>query len=277
MNRTEKNIIITVGVVIIALTAVAFWLSFAHLHTVAAQHGLGASVARAWAWPATLDLFIIAGELLMLRASLRHEVDWWAIVLTVVGSGGSIALNVFGVGGRDPLAYVIAAVPPTAALLAFGALMRQAHTVLKQTASVAVAPEPVASPAATRPTRASVPAASPASPPASASVERVPAPASPTVPVPASPAATPAASAPATPAPTASPAASASDTGASRDLAEVAAVYRALRTSTGKHRPSSAALGQALGVSRSRGQQLRDALETHPDYAGEFAPALKSA
>jgi hypothetical protein len=59
--------------------------------------------------------------------------------------------------------------------------------------------------------------------------------------------------------------------------AEVAAAYRTLRTSTGKHRPSAAALGTALGLSRSRGQQLRDALETHPDYRDEFAPALKSA
>jgi hypothetical protein len=71
--------------------------------------------------------------------------------------------------------------------------------------------------------------------------------------------------------------ASASDAGTGRDLAEVAAAYRALRASLKVHRPSSAKLGEALGVSRSRGQQLREELETHPDYAAEFAPALKSA
>lgn len=116
--------------VIVTLTGAAFWLSYAHLHTVAAEHGLGGSEARAWAWPATLDLFVVAGELLMLRASLARSTDWWAIGLTVAGSGGSIALNIAGVTGTDPLDYVTAAVPPTAALLAFGALMRQVHGTL---------------------------------------------------------------------------------------------------------------------------------------------------
>ncbi|MEU2625878.1 DUF2637 domain-containing protein [Kitasatospora sp. NPDC007106] len=128
--------------VIVALTGAAFWLSYAHLHTVAAEHGLGASPARAWAWPATLDLFIVAGELLMLRASLARSTDWWAVGLTVVGSGGSIALNIAGVTGTDPLDYVTAAVPPTAALLAFGALMRQVHgalTAAEQPAEVSLA------------------------------------------------------------------------------------------------------------------------------------------
>lgn len=124
------------GLVIIALTAAAFWLSYAHLAEVASAHGLQNSPVRAWAWPATLDLFIVAGELLMLRAALAKQVDPWAIGLTTVGSLGSIVLNVAGVTGtRDPgavplLDYVVAAVPPTAALLAFGALMRQVHQAL---------------------------------------------------------------------------------------------------------------------------------------------------
>ena len=132
MTVTRERLAIGAAIVIIALTVAAFWLSYAHLHAVAASHGLAASPARAWAWPATLDLFIVAGELLMLRASLARKTDWWAIGLTVVGSTGSIALNVFGVGGSDPLAYVTAAVPPTAALLAFGALMRQVHSLLAE-------------------------------------------------------------------------------------------------------------------------------------------------
>jgi hypothetical protein len=130
MTRTQRSLTLAAGAVIIALTAAAFWLSYAHLHTVAAEHGLGGSTARAWAWPGCLDLFIVAGELLLLRASLARSTDWWAVGLVVVGSGGSIALNVFGVDGTDPLAYVTAAVPPTAALLAFGALMRQVHGLL---------------------------------------------------------------------------------------------------------------------------------------------------
>jgi hypothetical protein len=129
-TSADRFITIAAGCVIIALTITAFWLSYAHLHTVAAGNGLGESPARAWAWPATLDLFIVAGELLMLRAALNRQTDPWAIGLTVVGSVGSITLNVFGVQSSDPLAYVTAAVPPTAALLAFGALMRQVHTML---------------------------------------------------------------------------------------------------------------------------------------------------
>jgi hypothetical protein len=130
MTRIERALTKAAGTVIVVLTAAAFWLSYAHLHAVASGHGLGGSPARAWAWPGCLDLFVVAGELLMLRASLARRTDWWAVGLVVVGSGGSIALNVLGVDGSDPLAYVTAAVPPTAALLAFGALMRQVHTLL---------------------------------------------------------------------------------------------------------------------------------------------------
>ena len=124
----------------IALTAAAFWLSYEHLHDIAQDNGLDG--ARAWAWPATVDLFIVAGELLMLRASLRGRgMDWWAVALAATGSLGSIALNVAGVGtDADPMRYVVAAVPPTAALLAFGAIMRQIHERL----APPVAPEPVA-------------------------------------------------------------------------------------------------------------------------------------
>lgn len=134
MTRIQRSLTLAAGAVIVLLTAAAFWLSYAHLHTVAAEHGLGGSAARSWAWPGCLDLFIVAGELLLLRASLARRTDGWAVALVVVGSGGSIALNVFGVDGSDPLAYVTAAVPPTAALLAFGALMRQVHTLIAEQA-----------------------------------------------------------------------------------------------------------------------------------------------
>ncbi|MFE7611765.1 DUF2637 domain-containing protein [Streptomyces celluloflavus] len=127
------------GIVIVVLTAGAFWLSYAHLADVAGQHGLGASPIRRWAWPATLDAFIVAGELLMLRAALRRTNDLWAIAVTATGSVGSIALNVAGVSGTDGtdsgrsiplLDYVFAAVPPAAAMIAFGVLMRQIHQLV---------------------------------------------------------------------------------------------------------------------------------------------------
>ncbi|MFJ9868428.1 DUF2637 domain-containing protein [Streptomyces sp. NPDC101165] len=135
-QAAERYALVAAGAVIVALTAGGFWLSYAHLAEVAGQHGLYSSPARRWAWPATLDAFIVAGELLMLRAGLRRVTDGWAIALTATGSVGSIALNVAGVSGMGSagtvplLDYVVAAVPPTAALLAFGVLMRQIHQLV---------------------------------------------------------------------------------------------------------------------------------------------------
>jgi hypothetical protein len=126
-------------------------------------------------------------------------------------------------------------------------------------------------PSGTRKAASALPAATTSQVPAPASPPRQPS-AKPLPPA-APPVATPATEQAANPA---SPA-SASDASTGRDLDEVAAAYRALRISLNTRRPSSAKLGEALGVSRSRGQQLRDQLETHPDYAAEFAPALKSA
>lgn len=130
-QKAERAALLTAGGVIIALTIGAFWLSYAHLADVALAHGLAHSPERAWAWPGTIDLFILAGEVLMFRAALRGGWDWWAIGLTAAGSLGSIGLNVAGVGtDRLSLDHVVAAVPPTAALLAFGALMQQVHNLV---------------------------------------------------------------------------------------------------------------------------------------------------
>ncbi|MEU0157951.1 DUF2637 domain-containing protein [Streptomyces sp. NPDC006261] len=127
-RTTSIGLAIAAAVIITGITGIAFWLSYHHLHDVAAAHGLGGDPARAWAWPAVLDLFYLAGELLILRASWLRTVDYWAIALTALGAAGSIGLNVAGVGaGAQPLEYIVAAVPPVAALLAFGALMQQVH------------------------------------------------------------------------------------------------------------------------------------------------------
>ncbi|MFJ9479945.1 DUF2637 domain-containing protein [Streptomyces mirabilis] len=135
----ERAITALASVLTVVLTAVAFWLSYEHLQEVAAAHGMAEAVARSWAWPATVDLFIVIGELLILRASLAHRVDWWAIGLVTAGDGASIGLNVAGVGqDAGALNYVVAAVPPVAALLAFGALMRQVHAYLARRASTGV-------------------------------------------------------------------------------------------------------------------------------------------
>lgn len=147
--REQADVLATLAVIAavasVILTVAAFWLSYEHLHDVASRYGLGHSAVRSWAWPATVDLFILIGEVLILRAALaRLGIDPWAIALTIVGSGGSIALNVAGVGSHaQPMDYVVAAVPPIAALLAFGALMRQLHGALAaRVESVVEAPQP---------------------------------------------------------------------------------------------------------------------------------------
>ncbi|MGW3442199.1 DUF2637 domain-containing protein [Streptomyces sp. NPDC001076] len=129
--RAVMALAITAAILIFLLTGVSLWLSYEHLHDVGARHGFSGDPIRAWAWPATLDLFYAAGEVLILRAALARRIDWWAICLVVFGAGGSIALNIAGVGPDAlPLDYVVAAVPPVASLLAFGALMNQLYRLL---------------------------------------------------------------------------------------------------------------------------------------------------
>lgn len=160
--RTIAVLAALAAALIVTLTAAAMWLSYEHLHDVAHTHGLR-DATRAWAWPATVDLFIAAGELLILRASLARTVDWWAIALTAVGSLGSIALNIAGVGsGAAALDYVVAAVPPVVSLLAFGALMNQLYRLLSRRP---VAPSvPVGVPVVERADTPPLPAAPPAAP-----------------------------------------------------------------------------------------------------------------
>ena len=179
-RAAERYALTAAGVVIVALTAGGFWLSYAHLAEVAGQHGLKSSPIRQWAWPATLDAFIVAGELLMLRAGLRRVTDGWAIALNVAGVSGT------GNAGIVPLLdYVVAAVPPTAALLAFGVLMRQIHQLVDQPADHSdAAPFRVPEPPVTAPAKPAEPPAEPvrdaeppaapvraAEPPASGSVQ----------------------------------------------------------------------------------------------------------
>ncbi|ELP64166.1 DUF2637 domain-containing protein [Streptomyces turgidiscabies] len=165
--RGVMALAITAAALIFLLTGVSLWLSYEHLHDVGARHGFADDPIRAWAWPATLDLFYAAGEVLILRAALARRVDWWAIGLVVFGAGGSIALNIAGVGpGAEVLDYVVAAVPPVASLLAFGALMSQVYRALAQPRIVTPVSAPVAP--ATAPVIPPVPTEAPALPAASA-------------------------------------------------------------------------------------------------------------
>jgi hypothetical protein len=127
-SDTILRLAVLAAALTIGLTAVTFWLSYEALHTLAEGNGLKGE--RAWAWPATIDAFIIIGEVLILRASLLRRVDWLAVLLTAAGSIGSIVLNVASAGHVDRMTQVVHAVPPCAALLIFTALMRQIYRAL---------------------------------------------------------------------------------------------------------------------------------------------------
>ena len=112
--------------VTVIATAVGFWLSYAGLHSFAVRAGLRGS--EAWAWPSSVDLFILAGELGIPISTLRDgAADWRAWGYFVAGAGPSVAFNVLhvtvhAVGWGK---YAVAATPPVAAVLALAALMQQ--------------------------------------------------------------------------------------------------------------------------------------------------------
>lgn len=114
-----------------ALTGAAFWLSYQYLQELAASHGLRTSPVRSWVWPGTIDLFIVIGELLCLRAAFTRTVDKWAIALTAFGGVASIGLNIVSVGRHaHPLEYVVHSTPSVAALLGFGVIMQAVHRMI---------------------------------------------------------------------------------------------------------------------------------------------------
>lgn len=289
---------------VLAVAAAGWAASFIGLHDFGMHH-MNLSDTAAWLVPITFDGAPAGLSIVVMRAATHgRSAPVWRLLI-VAFTGLSSWINYQHID--DPLGRGVAAFMPPSAVVLFEGLMSEARAAAQRRAGhvaprlhplrwffdfagtkdllrryILGLPLPVAFDATASPQPASPPA--PANRPASAlpagGASRVPVPASqdrqpparPTVPV-----------APPLPAPAVEPAASpagaasASDSSSGRDLDEVAVAYRKLRASLDVRRPSSAKLGEALGVSRSRGQQLRDQLENHPDYAGEFAPTLKSA
>jgi Protein of unknown function (DUF2637) len=123
--RSVNGCYALMALVTVAATAVGFWLSYAGLHSFAVRAGL--SGPEAWAWPSSVDLFILAGELGITISTLRDgATDWRAWVYFGAGAGPSVAFNVLHVLHIVVWAkYAVAATPPIAAVLALAALMQQ--------------------------------------------------------------------------------------------------------------------------------------------------------
>ena len=114
------------AVVTVMATAVGFWLSYAGLHSFAVRAGL--SGPEAWAWPSSVDLFILAGELGITISTLRDgHPDWRAWGYFAAGCAPSVMFNVLHVAVQAPGwgRYAVGATPPVAAVLALAALMQQ--------------------------------------------------------------------------------------------------------------------------------------------------------
>jgi hypothetical protein len=132
--RSDKFAVkLTIGIVAgmvtaaAAATAVGFWLSYGGLHAFAWRAGLRGP--ESWAWPASVDLFIAAGEAGVTISALRRRRDPMAWVYLVLGFGASVTGNVLHV---DPAVlhwakYAVAATPPAAAMLALAALLRHVY------------------------------------------------------------------------------------------------------------------------------------------------------
>lgn len=293
------------GFALVFIVALAGWAaSFIGLHDFGAQH-MGLSDQAAWLVPITFDGAPAGLSIVVMRASThgRPALIWRLLIIAFTGLSSWI--NYMHID--DGLGRTVAAFMPPSAVILFEGLMSEARAaaqrrlgnlpprlhplrwvfdragtldlyrrhILGLPLPDGLAPE---EPATATPARRPAPVVDAASlPPATRASAAPPASVSPAGQVPAEDATPLPAPAPkaARPRPASTDVTGAGSDG--RDLDEVAATYRALRASTGKTRPSARLLGEALGVSRSRGQQLRDALETHPDYRDEFAPTLKSA
>jgi hypothetical protein len=111
---------------IVIATGIGFWLSYAGLHSFAYRAGLRGP--ECWAWPASVDLFILCGELGIALSTLRDgKHDWRAWTYFALGAVPSVTFNVMHVSVHS-LAwarYAVAATPPVTAALALAAVMAQ--------------------------------------------------------------------------------------------------------------------------------------------------------
>jgi hypothetical protein len=129
-----------------ALAVGAFLLSYDALHQLARTSHVPAPLA--WLWPLIVDGFILVASLAVLDAihtGRRVRYPW---LLVLAFSTLSITFNVLH-APHDPVAQLVAAIPPLALVLSFELLMRQIHHRLQQTAAATQA-QVAATPPATQ-------------------------------------------------------------------------------------------------------------------------------
>jgi hypothetical protein len=146
-----RLVILAVVVVVLALAAATFVLSYSGVHEIALQAGVSARLARVY--PGTFDAVLVIA---CVAAVVLRDARWWArsyawlsivVVVAVVGAADAAhAMNVV-LRHRD-MEGVVAAAPWVLALLGFSLLL----TILRQTraqhAASALAKQPAPLPAA---------------------------------------------------------------------------------------------------------------------------------
>jgi len=125
--RTVTAVVAGMVTAAAAATVVGFWLSYSGLHGFAARAGLAGP--EGWAWPASVDLFIAAGEAGVTISALRRRRDPAAWGYLAAGFAASVTGNVLHADTAHLVwaRYAVAATPPIAAMLALAALLRHVY------------------------------------------------------------------------------------------------------------------------------------------------------
>ena len=145
MNATRMIRAVTIAAVL-AVAAVAGWVSYRHAVTVVSAHGESGWVGRMY--PATVDGLIIAASMVLLDAARhRDRAPALAVWLLAAGITATLAANVLAGAGYGPLGAVVSAWPALAFVGCYELLMLLVRANARRSAAVpGAAPESLAVP-----------------------------------------------------------------------------------------------------------------------------------
>ncbi len=140
MNTTQNPVPIGLRIIsllsallVILLASASFTLSFDALKELASQNGFKPGFAPLF--PLIIDGAIVVFSLSALRLSLHQESCRYPMFLVVIATGSSICFNMAH-ALEEPLAQVMASIPPLALFLSFEQLMRQIRSGARKSAEL---------------------------------------------------------------------------------------------------------------------------------------------
>lgn len=141
-SRLERMIPDATGIISVIVMMCAFLLSFCNLQAMAIESGINPWLS--WAWPVCVDALLIAGSLMILRASLRLETTYFGWFVLAAFTAVSTAFNIAHSPG-ELLSRAAHAIPPLALMVSVEAFTRIIKSDLqkgKEEVIVTVQPEP---------------------------------------------------------------------------------------------------------------------------------------